>query len=71
MKTVGLILFTGMMILSSCKKDWSCNCTNGNGAVPIESYSGLTKKDAQSKCDNVQKDFQEFNANLTCEIEKK
>lgn len=71
MKNVLGIAILGMCLFSSCKKDWSCNCTSGGVTNPVESYSGFTKKEAQVKCDDVQKDFQEYDSSLTCEVEKK
>ena len=70
MKKRGLILVLGLVILSSCKRDWACKCSSGGSSTQIESYSGLKKKDAEVKCADVQKDFEEFNANLSCEVEK-
>lgn len=71
MKKIIVTLIVGLVVLSSCKRDWACNCSSGGSTTQIESYSGLKKKDAEVKCADVQKDFEEFNANLSCEVEKK
>ncbi len=70
MKKIIVILVAGMAILTSCKRDWGCRCSSGNTSTQIESYSGLTKKDAEVKCDDVQKDFEAFDSNVSCEVEK-
>lgn len=43
-------------MFSSCKKDWTCECTttdSAGGATSTISYTlnDVTKKDAQSACD--------------------
>jgi hypothetical protein len=41
--------------LTSCKKDWSCDCTytDGNGATQTTKtpINGKTKKDAEAQCE--------------------
>lgn len=38
--------------LTSCKKDWACECTySGVTTSTTEGYSKLTKKDAEAKCE--------------------
>lgn len=41
--------------LTSCKKDWSCDCTvpDGNGGTTTQStpINGKTKKDAEAQCE--------------------
>lgn len=47
----------GVVALTSCKKDWTCECAANIGGVTIHSdtlspvLSDLSKKDAQTSCD--------------------
>lgn len=36
---------------TSCKKDYTCECTYANAALNSSSEIKTTKKDAQDKCD--------------------
>lgn len=38
--------------LTSCKKDWACECTyNGATLTTTDGYNDLSKKDAEAKCE--------------------
>jgi hypothetical protein len=45
----------GMAALTSCKKDWTCECTGEALGIPFTVndtvYTDMTKKDAEAKCD--------------------
>ena len=41
----------GMVALSSCKKDRTCECTVLGQTADAETYLDSTKKDAEAKCD--------------------
>lgn len=46
---------SGLFILPSCKKNYTCICTEGSGSLAISKEYDLgsqTKKDAQADCDN-------------------
>lgn len=50
----------GMVALSSCKKDWTCDCTGTSNGVSVDLSNyivapilpDLSKKDAQTACDS-------------------
>lgn len=46
------VLFIGLalLVLTSCKKDWTCECTSGDtsGTTTIKD---MTRKDAKEECD--------------------
>ena len=43
-----------LLALSSCKKDYTCECVLDGSATTSETYlfKNVTEKDAVSKCDN-------------------
>ncbi len=71
MKKLLFVTVIGLGLFSSCKKDWKCVCTDGTNTANVESYSGLTKKNAESKCKDVESAFQSLNSSTKCEIDKK
>lgn len=62
MKTIALMAFVAALGLVSCKKTYSCNCTeiyNGGGVnySSDETYPiAAKKKDKQSECDKYEAD---------------
>lgn len=46
------VLFLGLilMALTSCKKDWTCECT-AFGQTGSSTLKDMTKKDAKTECD--------------------
>ena len=55
-KIIGVAAFSalGMIALSSCKKDYTCECVYSGSTVVIETIQlkKMTEKDAKSKCDS-------------------
>lgn len=50
-----IIAAAGLFILPSCKKDYTCICTEGSGSSATSKEYDLgsqTKKDARADCDN-------------------
>lgn len=47
---IGAFVFAGALLLASCKKDWTCKCTNG-ADVDYHPINNLKKKDAKGACD--------------------
>lgn len=45
--TVAGFILVGAFLFTSCKKDWTCNCQNGEN-YPIKKK---TKRDAESVCE--------------------
>ncbi len=52
MKKVLVLGLFGAMALASCKKDWTCKCTNSISGTSSSTIADMTKKDAKAECDN-------------------
>jgi hypothetical protein len=68
MKKVMIFGAIALFGLSSCKKDWTCNCTIKSGSVATKiSYplTNQTKSSASTNCDAFDTNFGE---NGTCEL---
>ena len=50
MKKLAFVLGVTLFVMSSCAKDWTCQCKI-NGQVVTSSTINDTKKNATSKCD--------------------
>ena len=49
------LLFVGALVaftLASCKKDYTCHCTDSAGATIIDYTAKMKKKDANTWCDS-------------------
>jgi hypothetical protein len=72
MKKVLLIAAVACMAMTSCKKDYTCECTTTSNAPGASSVSGsaatgkMKKADAESKCNEGDKSYSvaSFDANL-------
>ena len=53
-KIIGVAAFAvlGMVALSSCKKDYTCECTLGTTTASTV-YKDIKKKDAESACTSL------------------
>ena len=51
MKHISKILFIVSMVIAfaSCKKDWTCTCTDATGGE-VRKFKKVTKSQAQSNC---------------------
>jgi hypothetical protein len=70
MKKMALILgiaFLSGIALSSCKKEYTCNCTASGGSTATYTYKD-TKKNAKEICDEWEADAG-FGLVWTCELE--
>lgn len=65
---LAVVVFAGVAALTSCKKDYSCEC-NGVGVVFSydTTFTDVTKKDAESKCNDLDINF--FGVGQECELE--
>jgi hypothetical protein len=67
------ILFVSTLVVmitmgfSSCKKDWSCSCTDQNGNSVSTPINNETLLDARAKCKNM--DFNVGGASETCALQ--
>lgn len=52
-KVLGITALLSIFVLSSCKKDYTCECVSTAGASSSSSSSTIngTKKDAKAACD--------------------
>ncbi len=50
MKKLLLVAVAGMFVLASCKKDYTCTCTE-DGVSEVYPIKGAKKKDAEKVCD--------------------
>jgi hypothetical protein len=53
MKKITFILVTGLFVLSSCKKDYTCTCTRTDGTSETSTYNA-SKSVAKQRCDSDQ-----------------
>jgi hypothetical protein len=65
---VGAFATFGVLALSSCKKDYTCECKTTVGSLTSTSTSTINgkKKDAKEACDK--KDSSITGASVACEI---
>jgi hypothetical protein len=66
------ILMSALFVLvisgfSSCKKDWSCSCTDQNGNSTSTAINNETLLNARAKCKNM--DFNVGGASETCALQ--
>ena len=45
---VSAFALVGLVVLSSCKKDYTCTYDNGSGTDTVLTYEGLSKAEAES-----------------------
>jgi len=45
-----LAVVAGAFTMTSCKKDWTCECKNSTGTYPI-TMTNVKKADAKKACD--------------------
>ncbi|MBK7128826.1 MAG: hypothetical protein IPM74_02440 [Crocinitomicaceae bacterium] len=53
-----VLLVGGVIIFTSCKKEYSCTCTATDPFYDITYYEEMKKKEAQSWCDVKQSSFE-------------
>ena len=75
MKTKYILCLLGVSLISltSCKKDWNCNCSASIITIEAENYENITKSDAESRCSDTQDDLRSaFNNNeISCSISER
>lgn len=67
MKKIVAIAALGVFALSSCKKDYTCQCTSAGYSFD-EPYTAIKKKDAEDKCEKKQTEIQTVNSSVTCSL---
>ena len=64
---IPVLLIALIMSFSSCKKDWSCSCTDQNGNSVSTPINNETLLNARAKCKNM--DFNVGGASETCSLQ--
>lgn len=64
---VGAFLFLGSLTLTSCKKDWTCECTVF-GQTGSDVIKDKTKKDAKAECQKNEDDGSAFGIPVNCKL---
>jgi len=67
---LGIALLSGITLVS-CKKDYSCVCSAYGWSSVVDTFNNHTKKDAESKCEDIEKDLKQSSSAINCSIEKK
>jgi hypothetical protein len=49
--TLLIVAFIGAVVLPSCKKDWTCVCTDSNGNETTTTISNSRKPEAELACE--------------------
>lgn len=60
-----------MISLSSCKKDYECNCTVDGMTIPTISINDAKKDDAQTTCDQAETTYASGGASASCALSEK
>lgn len=61
----------GGLVLVSCKKDYNCVCSAYGWSSVADTFNNHSKKDAESKCEDIEKDLKQSSSAINCSIEKK
>lgn len=70
MKKIFLILAVIAMVgLNSCKKDWSCQCTNQNGSTTSTAINNETLLNARAKCKDMNSSNSILGTSETCSLQ--
>ena len=56
--------------MTSCKKDYSCDCTLTNGSVSAQ-YSGVKKSEAEDGCAELETAQKLFDSDAACTLTAK
>lgn len=73
MKKVFALAAMAMLVLASCKKDFTCECTadtNGNGSTTTEyDFIDQKKSDAEEGCEAQEQNLKQVDPNASCELQ--
>ena len=64
---VGAFLFLGAMALTSCKKDYTCDCRVAGNTVQEIPFNDYKKKDAEDGCKKAEETYSNF-GDITCTL---
>jgi hypothetical protein len=68
MKKLTLAAAIAAVLLSACKKNFTCECKSSNGAVLEKSTITTTQKKASGTCSNLASGYQQVNPGATCAL---
>lgn len=69
MKNILLIgAITALAIMSSCRKEYTCVCTE-DGYTQEYEYTNIKKKDAESECSDQEDTFNTTGQNVVCKLD--
>ena len=58
--------------LSSCKKDWTCECRTSDSSTPSgilsPTWQDITKADAKKSCDQLETNYKIISQSVSCEL---
>jgi hypothetical protein len=52
-KLIVAVAMLGLVILSSCQRDWNCQCTDQSGNITSHEIDNQTLLNARSKCSSM------------------
>lgn len=67
MKKVFILAAAVLLVLASCKKDYTCVCTI-NGSSASTTYEDVKKKDAEASCESLETTAKFLDPNASCSI---
>ena len=68
---ISIVSVITLAALASCKKDYTCNCSAGGYTVVAETYTSVTKSDAESKCGEYEAEAKLVVPDASCSTSKK
>ncbi len=67
MKKVFAVAALSVFALTSCKGDYTCDCTIDGNSYTFE-YTDVKKKDAEDTCDQQEATYSQGGNSVTCEL---
>ena len=67
MKKVLAIAVLGTIVLASCKKDYTCDCSVDGENLSLP-YKKVKKKDAEAACDSAESTYKMGDPDATCTL---
>ena len=68
MKKVILLAFVAATALTSCKKDWTCECTDNGTSLGTVTIENKTKATAKTACEGNNVTYQAVAPGVKCEL---
>jgi hypothetical protein len=68
MKKIGFAVVALAFVFTSCKKDYTCACEAFDQVIDLQHGKMKKKEDAEEKCELAQKNYNEYDPNVTCTL---